>query len=293
MRIVVTGANGMLGRDLCATLCKDNQVLGLDLEDMNITREEEVMSAIPPFKPDIVIHTAAFTDVDACEKKPEKAFLVNDSGTANVVNTCKEVGCPLVYLSTDFVFNGKKKEPYTETDNPDPLNVYGKSKLAGEKHVASLNNFFIIRTAWLFGRWGQNFVTKILEKARTHNVLRVVDDQIGSPTYTVDLCRKLSLVIQTRSFGVYHMCNEGSCSRFTFAREIVNRANIKQIEIIPIKSSELPPSVRRPANSALENSNLRKSLIGNMRRWEVALEEFLKKNLLYLGEGCTITKLRD
>ena len=277
MRIVVTGGNGMLGRDLCSIMCEDNETIGLDLEDTDITQAEKIMSAILPLKPDIVIHAAAFTDVDGSEEEPEKAFLINEAGTANVVKACQEVGCPIVYLSTDFVFNGNKKGPYRETDKPDPLNVYGKSKLAGEKCVATLRNFFIIRTAWLFGRWGRNFVTAILEKANTDNVLRVVDDQIGSPTYTVDLSRMLAELIQTTSFGIYHICNEGNCSRFDFAREIVNKANIKHVEISPIKSSDLPTAARRPANSALDNFNLRKKQFGNMRRWEVALEEFLKK----------------
>ncbi len=275
MKIVVTGANGMLGVDLCRVLNRNNEVIGLDLGEMDITRGEEVMSILQKLRPDIVVHTAAFTDVDGCEQEQEKAFLINGAGTVNIVSACEKIGCQLAYLSTDFVFSGGKKGLYMEEDKPEPVNVYGKSKLAGEKETAKLKNSFIIRTAWLYGKAGRNFVTAILEKARSQDILRVVDDQAGSPTYTVDLARMIARVIEGASSGIYHISNRGSCSRFDFAREILKAANIKGVEIIPIKSSGLTSPAKRPANSALGDFRLKHEGFGGMRRWELALKEFL------------------
>ena len=275
VKIVVTGAKGMLGVDLCRVLSRNNEVTGLDLGEMDVTKKEEVMSILPQLEPDIVVHTAAFTDVDRCEQEPEKAFLINGTGTANMVSACEKIGCSLAYLSTDFVFSGGKKGLYMEEDNPEPVNVYGKSKLAGEKEAAKLENFFIIRTAWLYGRGGRNFVTAILEKARSKDILRVVDDQVGSPTYTVDLSEMLARVIEGASFGIYHISNEGTCSRFDFAMEILKAVNIRGVEIIPIKSLELTSPAKRPANSALGDFRLEHEGFGNMRNWKLALAEFL------------------
>ena len=267
----------MLGVDLCRVLSRNNEVIGLDLGEMDVTKKEEVMSILPRLEPDIVVHTAAFTDVDGCEQEPEKAFLINGTGTANMVSACEKIGCPLAYLSTDFVFSGGKKGLYMEEDNPEPVNVYGKSKLAGEKEAAKLENFFIIRTAWLYGRGGRNFVTAILEKAGSQDILRVVDDQAGCPTYTVDFSEMLARVIECTSFGIYHISNEGTCSRFDFAMEILKAANIRGVEIIPVKSSEIISMARRPVNSALGNFHLEQQGFGNMRRWKLALKEFLEK----------------
>ena len=267
----------MLGVDLCRVLSRNNEVTGLDLGEMDVTKKEEVMSILPQLEPDIVVHTAAFTDVDGCEQEPEKAFLINGTGTANIVSACERIGCKLAYLSTDFVFSGSKKGLYREEDNPEPVSIYGESKLAGEKEAARLENSFIIRTAWLYGKAGRNFVTAILEKARSQDILRVVDDQIGSPTYTVDLSEMLARVIGGASFGIYHISNRGNCSRFDFAMEILKAANIRGVEIVPVKSSELTSTARRPANSALGNFRLKQQGFGNMRRWELALKEFLKK----------------
>ena len=269
----------MLGVDLCRVLGRNNEVIGLELGEMDVTRKEEVMSVVPRLQPDIVVHTAAFTDVDECELEPEKAFLTNWTGTVNIVSACEKIGCQLAYLSTDFVFSGGKRGLYMEGDEPDPVGVYGKSKLAGEKEAAKLKNSFIIRTAWLYGRGGCNFVTEILEKAGSQDILRVVDDQAGSPTYTVDLSEMLARVIEGVDFGIYHISNRGTCSRFDFAVEILKAANIKGVEIIPVKSSELTSPAKRPANSALGNFRLEQQGFGSMRRWETALAEFLQNAL--------------
>lgn len=266
----------MLGVDLCRVLSRNNEVIGLDIGEMDITSWDEVMSILPGLQPDIVLHAAAFTDVDGCEQKPEKAFLINGTGTANIVSACERIGCKLAYLSTDFVFSGGKEGLYIEEDKPEPVNIYGESKLAGEKEAAKLKNSFIIRTAWLYGKSGRNFVTAILEEARARKVLRVVDDQAGSPTYTVDLSEMLARVIESASFGIYHISNEGSCSRFDFAMEILKSANISGVEIIPIKSSELTSPAKRPVNSSLGNFRLKHEGFGDMRRWELALAEFLQ-----------------
>ncbi len=296
MRILVTGACGMLGRDLVEVLSKKHKVVGLDVKspkskvqspksvkfvEADIANKEEIIEAICDVKPEVVIHAAAYTDVDGCEKNKDLAYKVNSTGTQNVALACKRCNAVMAYISTDFVFDGEEKRPYLENDKPNPLSVYGKSKLAGERHVSSLlDRYFIIRTSWLFGKHGKNFVNTILKLAKEKKELRVVNDQIGSPTYTKDLAYAIKkLITDHRSpitdFGVYHISNSGSCSWYEFAQEIL-RVTSYELRVKGISSEELNRPARRPRFSVLDNSRYIKTVGEPLRLWQKALREYLK-----------------
>lgn len=265
----------MLGTDLMASLVPSFNPIGLDLPEFNITQKDDTFKAITVIRPDLVIHAAAYTDVDGCEKWPEKAFAVNTQGTDNVVAACAELNMPLVYISTDFVFDGKKKSPYQEYDPTNPIQVYGRSKLAGELCVSRLlRKFFIIRTSWLFGKHGKNFPTAILDQAEKGKELRVVNDQTGSPTLTNDLCQGIIKIIKNGEYGIYHAANQGSVSWFEFAIAILKGAGKKNL-VQPISSRELKRAAARPAYSVLKNSVLENSLNFQMPDWQDALKRFL------------------
>ena len=265
----------MLGTDLTASLAPSFDPVGLDLPELNITQEDAVVQTIVALRPDLVIHAAAYTDVDGCEKWPEKALAVNVRGTTNVVTACVELKIPLAYISTDFVFEGRKKSPYREYDPTNPIQVYGRSKLAGELCVSRrLKKFFIIRTSWLFGKHGRNFPTAILDQAEKGERLRVVSDQTGSPTLTDDLCRGIIEIIKNNEYGIYHAANRGSASWFEFAVAILRETGKKNV-IQPISSKELNRAAARPAYSVLSNSVLENSLNFKMPDWQDALKRFL------------------
>lgn len=274
MKVVVTGAEGQLGRDLVDALSGTHEIYPFDL-DLDVTDYQKVMSTIPGIKPDVTIHGAALTDVDGCELDSDRAFLVNAIGTANVALACREAGARMVYVSTDFVFDGKKTDPYTEFDETNPLSVYGKSKLAGENYVASLlHDYYIVRTAWLYGKNGKNFVETILRLAAEQPDLKVVDDQIGSPTYSHDLARKIAEVIETSWYGLYHVTNSGSCSWFEFAKAILEQAGQSKIPVKPIKSDELGRPAPRPRYSVLRNYVLELRGFSPMRDYRAALAHY-------------------
>ncbi len=287
-KILVIGCGGMLGVDLCKELSRDYNVIGLDIRASNafihcdITDKNKTIKAITGAKPDLIIHTAAWTDVDGCEREPAKAEKINVDGTENIVNACSDLGIPLVYISTDFVFDGDKKSPYTEKGQPNPTCVYGKSKLEGEKRVRSLNKYIILRTSWLYGANGKNFVDTILEKAKSCKALRVVDDQIGTPTYTKDfskaVVRLIDLVLGTRKpkWEIYHVSNKGEVSWFDYAKEILRIAGIDDVKVLPIKSDKLNRPAKRPAYTVLDNAKFEEIFDFTMRRWEGALREYLK-----------------
>ncbi len=283
-RIIVTGAGGMLGRDLLSAL-SGCDVYGLTHSDLDITNVNLVARVFDDMRPDIVIHSAAYTDVDGCELDPDKAYRVNALGTRNVTVAANRVKCVMVYISTDYVFDGTKDSPYVEWDEPNPLNAYGMSKLLGEEFVRELSDrFYIVRTSWLYGRGGKNFVDTILKKAETEKSLRVVDDQRGSPTYTKDLASKIIEVIGlnkglqmagrvagvSQRYGIYHITNSGYCSWYDLAREIVGNS----IKVIPIKSTEIDRPAKRPKNSVLENRMLLLEGIGTLRPWKEALKDY-------------------
>mgnify|MGYP003393399497 CR=1 FL=1 len=277
-KVVVTGSNGMLGSSLFEQLKKKYSIKGITIEDADITDFDAVVKVIRKIKPDIVIHTAGYTKVDDCEGNSLLAYKVNGIGTRNVAVACQKIDASMVYISTDYVFDGTKNTPYIEFDAANPLSVYGKSKLAGEIFVQQiLSRSYIIRTSWLYGAGGTNFVDTIINKAKTEKVLKVVDDQFGSPTYTKDLANKIGEIIDKERYGTYHVTNSGSCSWFEFAKKIVEYSNIKGVDVIPIKSNALNRPAKRPANSVLQNFMLELEAIPLLRHWEEAVGEYIRK----------------
>jgi len=255
-RILITGAKGMLGRALLARRPPGFDVLPVDVDEVDVTSREAVRQCFADFGPDAVIHCAAMTDVDGCEADPDAARRINADGARNVAATCADT-VRLVAISTDFVFDGRKAEPYVEDHRPAPISVYGSTKLAGEEHVRALAaNHAIVRTAWTFAPWGRNFVLSILRAAREKGRLRVVDDQVGSPTYTPDLAEALWRLVAGDDRGTFHLVNSGIVSRFGFAREIVAAAGLGDVPVEPIGSADLAQPARRPPYSALANTKL-------------------------------------
>ena len=266
----------MLGQDLAAHLRARHQVLGADLPEVNITDLSLVQRALKGAQFDAVIHTAAFTAVDECEHRPDLAFQVNAEGTRNVVVACLEASLPMLYLSTDYVFDGRKPSSYVEDDPPNPLNVYGRSKLEGEKHVIELlPAAWIVRTSWLFGPMGKNFVAAILQRARRNEPLRVVDDQVGAPTYTSDLAAKLEQIVMKGNPGVYHVTNQGYCSWFEFAEEILRQAGLTHVPLSAIPTSASDRLAVRPPNSRLAQTRLESEGLGLLPPWQDALSRYL------------------
>lgn len=274
----------MLGRDLELALGGRHRVIPVNRAQADITDAAGILRALDSAKPDIVIHAAAFTAVDECERQPETAFRVNGEGTGNVAAACKALQVPLMYVSTDYVFDGLKPSPYIESDEPNPINVYGKSKLEGERRVMeSLERFWIVRVSWLFGPMGKNFVRTILGLARGGGPLRVVDDQTGAPTYTADLADKMQQIIErgksgaagSLASGIYHVTNRGACSWFEFAREAVRQAGLGETPVLPINTGESARPARRPKNSRLANTRLESEGLGLLPPWQDALARYL------------------
>jgi dTDP-4-dehydrorhamnose reductase len=227
-------------------------------------------------QPDLVIHLAAYTDVDGCEANPQLAEETNSTGARNVATACAQVGAAMLYVSTDYVFDGAKLGDYLEDDPPNPISVYGKSKWLGEQHVrAILKRYFIVRTSWLYGPHGKNFVSTILRLAHQQKVLRVVNDQQGSPTYTRHFSLKIAELASTQAYGIYHITGSGTCSWFEFARTILELWPVEGAQVIPISSYESGRAARRPANSVLENRALKQAHLELMPHWKVALSEYL------------------
>lgn len=277
MRILVTGGFGMLGREISRAAVILGEVIPLGKEDMDIVNEERTRRVIVNSMAEWVIHTAACTDVDGCERDREMAFLVNSTGTKNVALGCLDAGAKMVYISTDYVFDGKKGGLYNEEDSPNPLNVYGISKLQGEYHCRSLiKDHIIIRSQWLYGHGGRNFVDSILKAAGEGKELRVVHDQVGSPTYTVDLAQGILELIRGDHMGTFHISNEGICSWFEFAKKILSLKGMERIQVIPIKSDELERPARRPFLSGLDCSKYKRITGKKIRPWEEALVDYLK-----------------
>jgi dTDP-4-dehydrorhamnose reductase len=265
----------MLGQDLAAHLAARHEVLPLGRSDADITDSRAVARAIASRSPDVVIHAAAFTAVDDCEQKPELALQVNGGGTRNVALACGAIGARMLYISTDYVFDGQKDSPYVETDEPNPINVYGKSKLQGENHVRVLQDSWIVRVSWLFGPLGKNFVRTILGRAREGQNLRVVDDQVGAPTYTVDASERVGQILERGAPGLYHVTNQGHCSWLEFAAEILAQAGLEGAPLSPISSLALGRPAARPKNSRLADTRLAASGMGPLPPWQDALRRYL------------------
>lgn len=275
MRVLVTGARGMLGTDLCARLRDEHKVIAWDLPEYDVTNLSQALAELTKLKPDVVVHCAANTNVDGCERDPQQAYLVNALGTWNIAAACAESDTALAYLSTDFVFDGEKGEPYDEFDIPNPISVYGRSKYAGELLVRQLlNRHYIVRSSWLFGMNGNNFVRAILRKAEEGGPIPVVADQVGCPTYTVDLAEKIAGIIESPQYGTYHVTNAGSCSWAEFAEEIIRQAGL-DTPIVPIPAADWESPTRRPKDSRLRHLALELQGRDNLRSWQEALAEFL------------------
>jgi len=282
-RLLIIGAKGMLGRELVEVLQSsfqvnqypDREIWAWDLGDIDIQDESDTISKIENLRPEVVINVAAYTDVDGCETNKEKAFAINAEGMKHVALGAVKCGAKVVYLSTDYVFDGKKREPYTENDPPNPLNVYGRSKLKGEQYLQEqVEDFLIVRTQWLFGRYGKNFVTSILQQAREKRVLSIVNDQIGSPTYTADLAKAISILIQSNARGIFHVANSDLCSWYTFGHAIVKLSGLTGIKIIPISSKELNRPAIRPSYSVLSTQKFKRETGMSLRSWSEALKEY-------------------
>jgi len=276
VKILVTGAGGQLGQELIRyPACADLEFLGLTREEMDVTLFEAVREKIRALRPDVVIHAAAYTKVDLAESRPEDAYRVNALGTRNVALAAEEVGAKVCYISTDYVFDGQTDRPYHEYDNTNPLSVYGKSKRAGEILVQGFSSrWFIVRTSWVYGPYGPNFVKTILAKAKAGEPLRVVADQHGSPTYTNDLARFLIELVRTEEYGIYHATNQGQCSWYEFACAILEEAGVPA-SIEPCTTDTFPRPAPRPRFSVLGQTMLRAAGFTPLRPWRDALRAFL------------------
>jgi dTDP-4-dehydrorhamnose reductase len=277
LRILVTGAQGMLGTDVCAVLSEGHEVDGVDVGDFDITSWPDAARAVMERSPEAVVHLAAFTRVDDAEDMKDEAFRSNALGTMNMAKASREVGARLVYLSTDYVFDGTKNSPYLETDPVSPVNFYGLTKLFGEKYASSLNpRHLIIRTSWLFGPNGRNFVDTIIEAARSGRPLRVVDDQRGSPTYTSHLAGGIREALETGLEGVVHMTNSGNTTWFEFARAALETAGVKA-DLEAVGTASYPTRARRPANSVLGSIVMEHSGLAPLPGWREALKHHLDR----------------
>lgn len=276
MKIALTGSDGMLGHDIVTVFNDDTDLINFTINDFDITDLDKSLSKIRDAKPDYLIHTAAYTDVDGSEQDPEKAYLINGLGTRNIAMACEEIKCPIIYISTDYVFDGMSELPYSEWDLPAPINKYGLSKLIGEQYVTSLTNrFYIIRSSWLYGRNGKNFVETIVKLLSEKDEIDVVNDQVGTPTFTYDLAEKLKEIIG-RGYGIYHITNSSSCSWYEFASEIARLTSGKTI-IKPTTTEKFNLLARRPSYSVLDNTMLRLEGIKELRHWKEALQSYIDK----------------
>ena len=278
MKVLITGSKGQLGSELVELLSKDNEVYGFGHKELDVTDKIRVMKVVLKIVPDLVIHCAALVDADGCETNIKDAFNVNIIGTGNVAIASKKAKSTMVYISTDYVFDGEKNSPYLEYDIPNPISIYGISKYAGEQIVRHyLEKFFIVRTAWLYRRVGKNFVNTIINLAKDKKELKVVNDQVGSPTYVPDLAKAISILISTDYYGIYHITNSGKVSWYEFTKKILKYADIKDVKVSPISSEELNRPAPRPKYSVLGSYNLEKKKIYKMRNWELALKDFFNK----------------
>jgi dTDP-4-dehydrorhamnose reductase len=275
MRILVTGARGQLGVELVRALDACGEVIGCDLPEWDITGAD-CADRLAAVQPAWVVHAAAVTDVDGCERDSGFAMKINAEGTRRVAEGCRRIGAGLVYLSTDYVFDGRKGAPYMEEDTPAPLNAYGRSKLAGENVVRGVApRWAIVRTAWLYGTHGKNFVKTICQKAAGGGPLRVVDDQVGSPTYAADLADAMARLLSRGLTGIYHVTNSGSCSWYEFTREILRLAGFASVPVSPITSEALDRPARRPGHSVLANAAWQAAGLPPLRPWPEALAAML------------------
>lgn len=277
MRILVTGVKGQLGYDVMNELTKRGHTgIGVDVEEMDITDAAKVEQVIKASDVEAVIHCAAYTAVDAAEDNVEICHKINAEGTENIAKVCKELDLKMIYISTDYVFNGEGTRPWEPDDEREPLNVYGQAKYEGELAVEKyLEKYYIVRIAWVFGVNGKNFIKTMLNLSETHDELSVVNDQIGSPTYTYDLAKLLVDMVETDKYGRYHATNEGLCTWYEFATEIFRQAG-KEITVHPVTSDQFPSKARRPHNSRMSKDKLEANGFDRLPTWQDALNRYLK-----------------
>lgn len=277
MKYLVTGYKGQLGYDIVRELKKrgisDNDIYPVDIEEMDITDEKSVMDYVDNVKPDVIFHNAAWTNVDGAEEMVDAVEKVNYIGTKNLVSAANKVGAKIVYISTDYVFDGTKEGIYEVDDIANPMSVYGKTKWMGEEAVRKYDKHFIVRISWVFGINGKNFIRTMLKLSETKNELNVVCDQVGSPTYTVDLSRLLVDMVNTDKYGTYHANNEGFCSWAEFARYIFDSSNIEMI-VNDIKTEDYPQKATRPLNSKLSKKSLDENGFERLPSWQDAVDRY-------------------
>ena len=278
MDILITGGEGQLGKELNKSLCTKHNVNSLGKGILDVTNKEQVDLIIDHLKPDIIIHAAAYTAVDKCESERKKAFEVNSLGAGYIASAGKKVNARIIYISTDYVFDGKKQSPYAENDIPNPQSVYGMSKWLGEKIVLTNIDATVIRTSWLYGHYGRNFVKTMLELGKENREIKVVDDQIGSPTYVNDLAEAIHQLIDKEN-GIYHFSNTGSCTWLTFAKRIFEEAGYDTNRVLPITSAEYGVPAPRPPYSVMDHQSIINQGIKTPRHWENAMKDFIRKEL--------------
>lgn len=285
MKVFVTGAHGRLGSALVALLKESHEVVGVDVKDFDITDFSSVRESIWAESPELVIHPAAWTDVDGCARDPDKAVKINGFGAQNVAVAAAGIGAAIVYVSSNEVFDGQSGRPFREYDRPQPINPYAYSKWIGEQAVAAVNpRHYIVRTAWLFAHGGRNFIQSILGAAEAGKTLRVVTDEVANPTYNDDLADAIVRLVGSGRFGTYHLVNEGAVSRYAFARHVLDLVGYKDVPITPITRAEWPRPGMPPAYTAL--SNTAAAMLGiRMRPWQQAVKAFLEREGLLLNDG--------
>lgn len=284
MKVLVTGCKGQLGYDVSKELLKcGDTAVAVDVEEMDITDKEAVDNYISNANIDAVIHCAAYTAVDAAEDNVELCRRINRDGTQNIADACKKHNLKMIYISTDYVFNGEGEKPWEPDEKREPLNVYGQTKYEGELAVEStLDKYFIVRISWVFGFNGKNFVRTMLNLGKTHEKLTVVNDQIGSPTYTVDLAKLLVDMVHSDKYGRYHATNEGICSWYDFTCEIMKQATeyyptYANVEVSPVSSDAYPTKAKRPHNSRMSKDKLDENGFNRLPTWQDALKRYLKE----------------
>lgn len=277
MKVLVTGIKGQLGHDVMLELEKrGHEGVGVDVEEMDITEETKVQEVMADVKPDAVVHCAAYTAVDQAEDHEEICRRVNVLGTEHISKACRKLGCKMLYLSTDYIFAGDGERAWEPEDAADPLNVYGKSKYDGEQEIRKyLEQYFIVRISWVFGINGANFIKTMLRLGKERGEVKVVNDQIGSPTYTRDLAVLLVDMIETDRYGAYHATNEGICSWYEFAVEIFKAAGMDDVKVTPVASSAFPAKAKRPMNSRMSKEKLEKNGFKRLPAWQDALKRYL------------------
>lgn len=277
MKLLVTGVKGQLGYDVVKEAEKRGvEAVGVDIDEMDITDAKQVHEVITKGGYDAVVHCAAWTAVDKAEDMEEACRKVNKEGTENIAQVCEVLDIPIMYFSTDYVFNGQGSEPWKEYDKRAPLNVYGQTKYEGELAVEKLAKHFIIRIAWVFGKNGNNFIKTMLRLGKERGAVSVVNDQIGSPTYTYDLAKLVLDMIQSDKYGTYHATNEGICSWYEFACEIFKQAGMN-VQVTPVSSDEFPTKAKRPCNSRMNKTELDRNGFDRLPTWQDALHRYLKE----------------